>query len=72
MEETVEEAQARDKEWEKRVNERKLFEKTLKYKFYNRLSTILYKLQEWAYQKTLLPVIEDTKKKEKLSFWKHS
>ena len=73
MEETIEEAQARDKEWEKRANERKLFEKTLKYKFYNRLSTILYKLQEWAYQKTLLPAVKKTKiKEEKLSFWKHS
>ncbi len=72
LEETAEEAETRDKEWEKRGAKRKAFERTLKYKFYNRVSTILYKLQEWAYQKTLLPVTKNTKKKEKLSFWKHS
>ena len=57
---------------EKRSAKREVFEKTLKYKFYNKVSTFLYKLQEWAYQKTLLPVTKNTKKKEKLSFWKHS
>ena len=57
---------------EKRSTMREAFEKTLKYKFYDKVSTILYKLQEWAYQKTLLPVTKNTKKKEKLSFWKHS
>ena len=72
IEQTAEEAETRDKEWEKRDAKRKAFERTLKYKFYNRVSTILYKLQEWAYQKTLLPVTKNTKKKEKLSFWKHS
>ena len=61
-----------EKYWQKRNAKREAFQKTLKYKFYNKVSTFLYKLQEWAYQKTLLPVTKNTKKKEKLSFWKHS
>ena len=32
IEETAEEAEARDKEWEKKAEERKLFEKTFKYR----------------------------------------
>jgi hypothetical protein len=73
MEETAEEAQARDKEWEKKLNERKLFERTLRYRFYNKISNFLFKLSQWAYQKTLPPVVKKTKtKEEKLSLWKHS
>ena len=65
-------AQEEEKYWKKRNAKREAFQRTLKYKFYNKVSTFLYKLQEWAYQKTLLPVTKSTKKKEKLSFWKHS
>jgi len=72
IEETPEEIKKEEKYWQERDAQRKTFQRTLKYKFYNRVSTILYKLQEWAYRKTLLPVTENTKKKEKLSFWKHS
>ncbi len=73
LEETAEEAEARDKEWEKKANERKLFERTLRYRFYNKISTFLFKLSQWAYQKTLPAVVKKTKtKEEKLSLWKHS
>ena len=64
--------QEEEKHWQKINAKREAFQKTLKYKFYNKVSTFLYKLQEWAYQKTLLPLTKNTKKKEKLSFWKHS
>jgi len=72
IEETTEEIKKEEKYWQERDTQRKTFQRTLKYKFYNKLSTFLYKLQEWAYEKTLLPVVKNTKqKKEKLSFWKH-
>jgi len=73
MQETAEEAEARAKEWEKITARRKLFEKTLRYRFYNKISNFLFKLSQWAYQKTLPPVVKKTKtKEEKLSLWKHS
>ena len=73
MQETAEEAETRAKEWEKITDQRKLFEKTLRYRFYNKISNFLFKLSQWAYQKTLPPVVKKTKtKEEKLSLWKHS
>ena len=73
IQETAEEAEARDREWEKITTQRRLFEKTLRYRFYNKISNFLLKLSQWAYQKTLPPVVKKTKtKEEKLSFWKHS
>ena len=73
MQETAEEAENRAKEWEKITDQRKLFEKTLRYRFYNKISNFLFKLSQWAYQKTLPPVVKKTKtKEEKLSLWKHS
>ena len=73
MEETAEEAEARAKEWEKTTDQRKLFERTLRYRFYNKIYTFLFKLSQWAYQKTLPSVVKKTKtKEEKLSLWKHS
>ena len=72
MQETAEEAETRAKEWEKITDQRKLFEKTLRYRFYNKISNFLFKLSQWAYQKTLPPVVKKTKtKEEKLSLWKH-
>ena len=52
VEETAEEAEARDKEWEKKAEERKLFEKTFKYRFYSRLLRFLSRLHHWAANKT--------------------
>jgi len=73
MEETAEEAEARAKEWEKTTDQRKLFERTLRYRFYNKIYNFLFKLSQWAYQKTLPSVVKKTKtKEEKLSLWKHS
>ena len=73
MEETAEEAETRAKEWEKTTDQRKLFERTLRYRFYNKIYTFLFKLSQWAYQKTLPSVVKKTKtKEEKLSLWKHS
>jgi hypothetical protein len=55
MEETAEEAEARDKEWEKKAEKRKLFEKTFKYRFYSRLLRFLSRLHHWAANKTVFP-----------------
>ena len=55
MQETAEEAETRAKEWEKITDQRKLFEKTLRYRFYNKISNFLFKLSQWAYQKTFPP-----------------
>ena len=77
IEETAEEAEARDKEWEKKAEERKLFEKTFKYRFFSKLTSLLRKLLSWSEQKTYvnyisMPAEKREKEKEKLSFWKHS
>tara|TARA_B100000902_G_C26989209_1_gene754181 strand:- start:47 stop:676 length:630 start_codon:yes stop_codon:yes gene_type:complete len=73
IQETAEEVEAREKEWKKITAQRKLFERTLRYRLYNKISNFLFKLSQWAYQKTLPPVVKKTKtKEEKLSFWKHS
>ena len=55
MEETAQEAKAREKEWEKKAEKRKLFEKTFKYRFYSRLLRFLSRLHHWAANKTVLP-----------------
>jgi len=73
IEETTEEAEARAKKWEKITNQRERFERTLRYRFYNKIYTFLFKLSQWAYQKTLPSVVKKIKtKEEKLSLWKHS
>ena len=76
IEETAEEAEARDKEWEKKAEERKLFEKTFKYRFFSKLTKLLRKLLTWSEQETYvnyisMPAEKREKEKEKLSFWKH-
>ena len=76
IEETAEEAEARDKEWEKKAEERKFFENTFKYRFFSKLTKLLRKLLSWSEQKTYvnyisMPAEKREKEKEKLSFWKH-
>ena len=75
IEETAEEAEARDKEWEKKAEERKFFERTFKYRFFSKLTKLLRKLLSWSEQKTYINYISmpvEKREKEKLSFWKHS
>ena len=56
-----------------KITEREPFERTLKFKLYDKISKVLFKASEWAYNKTLPPIQpQRLNKKEKLSFWKHS
>ena len=52
MEETAEEAEERDREWKKITAQRRLFEKTFKYRFYSRLLRFVSRLHHWAANKT--------------------
>ena len=52
MQETAEEAEEREKAWEEKAKERRLFEKTFKYRFYSRLLRFLSRLHHWAANKT--------------------
>ena len=72
MEETAEEAEVRDKEWERKASERKLFERTLKYRFFTKLTRILKRLTSWSEEKTYKTKLKKRAKKRKLSFWRHS
>jgi len=78
MEETAEEAKERAKAWTKRHAEIDAFQKTFKYKFFEKVRVVLNSLLEWAQKKTILPSANSVKidrqraakKRKKLSFWK--
>ena len=78
MQETAEEAKERAKAWEKRHAEMDAFQKTLKYKFFEKLRAVLSRILEWVQKKTILPSPDSVKidrqrvvrKRKKLSFWK--
>ena len=75
MEETVKEAEEREKNWEAANAKRKLFQRTFRYKFFSKLTRFLRKLLSWSEQKTYINYISmpaEKREKEKLSFWKHS
>ena len=78
MQETAEEAKERAKAWAKRHSEIDAFQKTLKYKFFEKLRAALSRILEWVQKKTILPSPNSIKidrqrvanKRKKLSFWK--
>ena len=78
MQETAEEAKERAKAWTKRHAEIDAFQRTLKYKFFEKLRAALSRILEWVQKKTILPSPNSVKidrqrvarKRKKLSFWK--
>ena len=78
MQETAEEAEERAKAWEKRHAEMDAFQKTFKYKFFEKLRAALSRILEWVQKKTILPSPDSVKidrqriakKRKKISFWK--
>ena len=78
MQETAEEAKERAKAWTKRHAEIDAFQKTFKYKFYNKIRIFLSRILEWVQQQTRMPNPNSikvdrqrvAKKRKKLSFWK--
>ena len=78
MQETAEEAKERAKAWTKRHAEIDAFQKTLKYKFFEKARAVLSRILEWVQKKTMLPSPNSVKidrqqvakKRKKLSFWK--
>ena len=79
MQETAEEAKERAEAWTKRHAEIDAFEKTFKYKFFDKIRVFLSRVLEWVQQQTILPSPNSVKidrqrvaeKRKKLSFWKH-
>ena len=78
MQETAEEAKERAKAWTKRHAEIDAFQKTFKYKFFNKIRIFLSRILEWVQQQTRMPNPNSikvdrqrvAKKRKKLSFWK--
>ena len=52
MQETAEEAKEREKEWKVQAANRRVFERTFRYRFFARLTRVLRKLLSWSEQKT--------------------
>ena len=78
MQETAEEAKERAKAWTKRHAEIDAFQKTFKYRFFEKVRAVLSRILEWVQKKTMLPSPNSVKidrqqvakKRKKLSFWK--
>ena len=81
IQETAEEAKEREEIWKKRHAEMDAFQKTLKYKFFEKLRAALSRILEWVQKQTILPSSNSVKidrsraaKKAKLrsdpSIWK--
>ena len=78
MQETAEEAKERAKAWTKRHAEIDAFQKTFKYKFFDKIRIFLSRILEWVQQQTRMPNPNSikvdrqrvAKKRKKLSFWK--
>ena len=81
IQETAEEAEERAKAWTKRHAEIDAFQKTFKYKFFDKIRMFLSRILEWVQKKTILPSPDSVKidrsraaKKTKLrsdpSIWK--
>ena len=78
MQETAEEAEERAKAWTKRHSEMDAFQKTFKYRFFEKVRAVLSRILEWVQKKTMLPSPNSVKidrqqvakKRRKLSFWK--
>jgi len=78
MQETAEEAKEREKAWKKRHAEIDAFQKTFKYRFFEKVRAVLIRILEWVQKKTILPSPNSvkidrqrvSKKRKKLSFWR--
>jgi hypothetical protein len=78
LQETAEEAKEREKIWKKRQAEIDAFQKTFKYKFFDKIRIFLSRILEWVQQQTRMPSPNSvkidrqrvSKKRKKLSFWK--
>ena len=76
--ETAEEAKEREKIWKKRHAEIDAFQKTFKYKFFDKIRIFLSQVLEWVQRQTRMPSPNSvkidrqrvSKKRKKLSFWK--
>ena len=55
IQETAEEAKERAKAWTKRHAEIDVFQKTLKYKFFEKVRVVLSRVLEWVQKQTILP-----------------
>ena len=78
IQETAEEAKEREEIWKKRHAEMDAFQKTLKYKFFEKLRAVLSWLLNWVQKRTAMPNPESVKidrqrvakKRKKPSFWR--
>ena len=78
MQETAEEAKERAKAWAKRHAEIDAFQKTFKYRFFEKVRAVLSRILEWVQRQTRMPSPNSVKidrqrvakKRKKLSFWK--
>jgi hypothetical protein len=78
IQETAEEAEEREKAWKKRHAEMDAFQRTFKYKLFDKIRVFLSRVLEWVQQQTRMPDPSSikvdrqrvAKKREKLSFWK--
>ena len=78
LQQTAEEAKERAKAWTKRHAEIDAFQRTFKYKFFDKIRVFLSRVLEWVQQQTRMPDPSSikvdrqrvAKKREKLSFWK--
>ena len=78
LQETAEEAKEREKIWKKRHAEIDAFQKTFKYKFFDKIRIFLSRILEWVQRQTRMPSPNSVKidrqraakKRKKLSFWK--
>ena len=78
MQETAEEAKERAEAWTKRHAEMDAFQRTFKYKFFEKLRTVLSRLLNWVQKRTAMPNPESVKidrqrvakKRKKPSFWR--
>ena len=75
MQETAEEAKEREESWKKRRAELDAYQRTFKYKFFEKVRVALSRILGWVQKQTTLPSKIDRQrvanKRKKLSFWKH-
>ena len=79
IQETAEEAMEKAKAWTKRHAEMDAFQRTFKYKFFDKIRAILTRVLEWVQQQTRMPSSNSikvdrqriaNKRRTKPSFWK--
>ena len=79
MQETAEEAKERVKAWTKRHAEIDAFQRTFKYKFFDKIRAFLSRILEWVQKQTIMPSPNSikidrqrvaNKRRTKPSFWK--